>query len=58
MVREKQPAKYAKDLSLKISEEEHRYLKELAAKERRTLKGLIFAALDKAFPGWNNPSEK
>lgn len=53
MVRESNPGKYAKDLSLKVSEEEHRNLKELAEKERRTIKGLIFAALDKAFPGWN-----
>lgn len=53
MVREKNPDKYAKDLSMKVSEEEHRNLKELAEKERRTIKGLIFTALDRAFPDWN-----
>lgn len=53
MVRKSNPDKYAKDLSMKVSEEEHRNLKELAEKERRTIKGLIFTALDKAFPGWN-----
>ena len=53
MIKKNDPGKYAKDLSLKVSEEEHRNLKTLAAKERRTLKGLIFIALDKAFPGWD-----
>lgn len=54
MVREANPGKYEKDLSLKISNEEHQNLKRLAEQERRTLKGLIFIALDKAFPGWND----
>lgn len=58
MVREKNPDKYAKDLSLKISKEEHHHLKKLAEKERRTIKGLIFAALDKAFPGWNKEEKE
>ncbi|MDR2573471.1 MAG: hypothetical protein LBC94_03860 [Desulfovibrio sp.] len=53
MVREANPDKYAKNLSLKVSEEEHRNLKELAERERRTIKGLVFIALDKTFPGWN-----
>lgn len=53
MPREASPDKYAKNLSLKVSEKEHCNLKELAERERRTIKGLIFTALDKAFPGWN-----
>ncbi len=53
MIREAEPDKYSKNLSLKISEEEHRNLKELAARERRTIKALLLIALDKAFPGWN-----
>ena len=57
MIKRRNPDKYAKDLSLKVSEEEHRALKELATKERRTIKGLIFAALDKAFPGWNKENK-
>lgn len=47
------PEKYAKPLTVRISEEEHRNLKELAAREQRTIKALLLIALEKAFPGWN-----
>lgn len=47
------PEKYAKQLSIRVSEEEHRNLKELAEREKRTIKALLLIALDKAFPGWD-----
>ncbi|MCX4310791.1 MAG: hypothetical protein OSJ28_10985 [Desulfovibrio sp.] len=53
MVRDKRPEKYAKDLSLKITEKDHQKIKELAEEKRTTIKGLIFMALDIAFPGWD-----
>lgn len=53
MARDKNPDKYQKDLSLKISEVDHQKIKKLATEKRLTIKGLIFMALDKAFPGWD-----
>lgn len=46
--------KYAKSVGLKVSEEEHQKLKMLAAREKKTIKAVLFEALDKAFPGWRN----
>jgi predicted HicB family RNase H-like nuclease len=54
MTVEANPKKYEKGLMLKVSVEEHRNIKELAERERRSIKGLIFCALDKAFPRWND----
>jgi hypothetical protein len=35
-----------------MAEEEHHQLKILAAKEGKTIKELIYMALDKLFPDW------
>jgi predicted HicB family RNase H-like nuclease len=52
MVREANPDRYAKALTLKVSEEEHRKLKSMAAEQGLTIKEAILSALDKMFPGW------
>ena len=57
MSRDKNPVKYAKDLSLKVSEQDHHNIKKLAEEKRLTIKGLIFLALDKAFPGWDTKKD-
>lgn len=41
-----------KKVSFPVSPEEHEAIKDLAQKERRTIKHLFFYALDKTFPGW------
>jgi predicted HicB family RNase H-like nuclease len=46
------PEKYAKALTVRISEEEHQKLKMLAVREKQTLKTILFRALDNTFPGW------
>jgi predicted transcriptional regulator len=51
-MREASPEKYAKALTVRVSEEEYRKLKELAERERRTMKALLLIAFDKAFPDW------
>jgi hypothetical protein len=51
-VRRASPEKYAKALTVRVSEEEYRKLKELAERERRTTKALLLIALDTAFPDW------
>ncbi len=51
-MREKNPEKYEKTLTLKVSTEEHHKLKLFAVKEKKTLKAVLFEALDKAFPVW------
>lgn len=53
-----EPDKYAVTITVRVSEEERQNLKILAAKEKRTLKALIFEAFDKAFPGWRNVNSK
>lgn len=40
-------------LCIRVSAEEKNRLKSLATEERKTLKGLIFSALDKVFPNWD-----
>lgn len=50
--------KYAKALTLRVSEEEHSKIKKLAAERRQSIKGLIFSALDKLIPGWNGEEKK
>ena len=57
MVRPSNPDSYAKGLAIKLSESEYRKIKALAEKERRTIKSLLLTALDKAFPGWNEPEK-
>ncbi|WP_156908103.1 hypothetical protein [Desulfovibrio cuneatus] len=39
-------------LSFRVTEEEKQQLKVLAAKEKKTLKALVFDALEKMFPHW------
>ena len=46
------PEEYAKALTVRVSEEEHQRLKMLAAKKKKTLKAILFEALDKTFPDW------
>lgn len=46
------PEKYAKALTIRISEGEFKRLKELAAEEQRTIKALVLIALDKSYPNW------
>ncbi|MDR2504183.1 MAG: hypothetical protein LBD82_07385 [Deltaproteobacteria bacterium] len=41
-------------ISFRVSETERYKMKELAAHERKTLKQLVFDALEKAFPGWQD----
>jgi uncharacterized protein (DUF1778 family) len=41
-------------ISFRVSEDERFKLKELAAREHRTLKDLVFSALEKVFPGWKD----
>ena len=41
-------------VSFRVTEEEHHKLKVLAAKERKTLKGLLFEALERMFPNWKD----
>lgn len=51
MVRDEQ--RYEKTLTLRMSEKEHSNIKKLAEERRQSIKGLIFSALDKFEPGWN-----
>lgn len=52
------PDKYSKAVGLKVSEEEHQQLKMLATKKKKTIKTIIFEALDKVFPGWRKEETK
>lgn len=51
-MREANPNKYAKALTVRVSEEEHQKLKMLAVREKKTLKAILFEALNRTFPGW------
>jgi hypothetical protein len=52
-MRQAEPDKYAVTITVRVSEEERHKLKLLAVRERKTLKAVLFEALDKAFPGWD-----
>ena len=41
-----------KHVNFPVTEEEHRQLKILAAKEGKTIKELLLEALEKLFPNW------
>lgn len=41
-----------KHVNFPVTEEEHRQLKILAAKEGKTIKELLLEALEKIFPNW------
>ena len=51
-MREAEPEKYAVTVTVRVSEEERHRLKLLAVKEKKTLKAVLFEALDKTFPSW------
>lgn len=44
--------------SFRLSENDHRDLKILAAKERKSIQELILTALDKMFPSWRKEGAK
>lgn len=41
-----------KHVNFPVTEEEHRRLKMLAAKEGKTIKDILLEALEKLFPNW------
>ncbi len=45
-----------KRINFDVSEEEHRQLKILAAREGKTIKELLLEALEKIFPNWRKES--
>ena len=51
-MREAEPEKYAVTVTVRVSEDERHKLKLLAVRERKTLKAVLFEALDRAFPNW------
>ena len=51
-MREAEPEKYAVTVTVRVSEEERHRLKLLAVREKKTLKAVLFEALDKTFPHW------
>lgn len=57
-MREQNPERYEKTLTLKMSEKEHARIKLLAQERRQTVKGLIFSALDNLAPGWMSPKKE
>ena len=46
------PDKYATTTTVRMSEEERHKLKLLAVREKKTIRAIIFEALDKSFPNW------
>lgn len=44
-----------KHVNFPVTEEEHRQLKILAAKEGKSIKELLLEALEKLFPNWKKP---
>ena len=52
MVGKKTGAVYTTPLTFKISEEEKKALRILAAKEGLSLKGFLFSLLDRQYPNW------
>lgn len=51
-MKEATPDKYASTITVRMSEEERHKLKLLAVREKKTLKAILFEALDKSFPMW------
>lgn len=47
-----------KQVSFPVSEEEHEQIKQLAKKERRTIKQLVLSAFDKLYPNWNGDKKE
>ncbi len=47
-----------KHVNFPVTEEEHRQLKVLAAKEGKSIKELLLEALEKLFPNWRKEQKK
>lgn len=47
-----------KNIAFPVSEDEHAKIKQLAAKERRTIKQLFLDMLDKLYPDWNGEEKE
>ena len=47
-----------KNVAFPVTEDEHAKIKQLAAKQRRTIKQLILDALDKLYPNWNREEKE
>ena len=46
-----------KQIAFPVSSEEHKEIKRLAAKQRRTIKQLFLEMLDRFYPDWNKNKE-
>lgn len=58
MVGKKTGAVYTTPLTFKISEDEKKALRILAAKEGKSLKDFLFLLLDRQFPNWREEANK
>ena len=58
MVGKKSGAVYTTPLTFKISEDEKKALRILAAREGVSLKGFLFLLLDRQFPKWRDEAHK
>ncbi len=47
-----------KNVSFPVSEDEHAKIKQLAAKQRMTIKQLLIDALNKLYPDWNKEEKE
>lgn len=47
-----------KNIAFPVSEEEHAKIKQLAAKERKTIKQLFLDMLDKLYPDWDRKEKE
>jgi hypothetical protein len=58
MVGKKNGAVYTTPLTFKISEDEKKALRILAAREGVSLKGFLYLLLDSLFPNWRDEAKK
>jgi hypothetical protein len=47
-----------KNINFPVSEQEHAQIKQLAAKQRRSIKQLFLDMLDKVYPDWNKDEKE
>ena len=47
-----------KQVSFPVTNKEHEQIKQLAKKERRTIKQLVLSAFDKLYPDWNREEKE
>lgn len=52
------PKKKDAQMAFRLTEEERRKLKMLAAKLGKTVQAVLFEALDNTFPGWREEQKK